>query len=84
LKHVLRRQASQPILAANEEQFQGMTHLTLRLPDFSRLNNMNKQITRVWTFESDSNPNIEYATLQYTDGSTSCNCKGWTRRLAAG
>ena len=44
---------------------------------------MNKQITRVWTFESDSNPNIEYETLQYTDGSTSCNCKGWTRRVAA-
>jgi hypothetical protein len=44
---------------------------------------MNKQTTRVWTFASDSNPNIEYETLQYTDGSTSCNCKGWTRRVAA-
>ena len=44
---------------------------------------MNKQITRVWTFASDSNPNIEYETLQYTDGTTSCNCKGWTRRVAA-
>jgi len=41
-----------------------------------------KQITRVWTFASDSNPNVEYETLQYTDGSTSCNCKGWTRRVA--
>jgi hypothetical protein len=28
---------------------------------------MNKQITRVWTFASDSNPNIEYETLQYQD-----------------
>ena len=44
---------------------------------------MNKPIHKVWTFPSDSNPNIEYETLQYTDGSTSCNCKGWTRRLAA-
>jgi hypothetical protein len=43
---------------------------------------MNKQITRVWSFASDSNPNIEYETLQYADGTTSCNCKGWTRRVA--
>lgn len=44
---------------------------------------MNKPITRVWTFPSDSNPNVEYQTLQYADGSTSCSCKGWTRRVAA-
>ena len=44
---------------------------------------MNKQITRVWTFASDSNPSITYQTLRYLDGSTSCNCKGWTRRVAA-
>ena len=44
---------------------------------------MNKTVSKVWTFPSDSNPAIEYETLQYTDGSTSCNCKGWTRRLAA-
>jgi hypothetical protein len=43
---------------------------------------MNKNITRVWTFASDSNPNIEYENLQYLDGSTSCNCMGWTRRVA--
>ena len=43
---------------------------------------MTKQITTVWTFASDSNPNVEYQTLQYADGSTSCNCKGWTRRVA--
>jgi hypothetical protein len=47
------------------------------------LHEMNNQITRVWSFASDSNPNIEYQTLQYADGSTSCNCKGWTRRVAA-
>ena len=44
---------------------------------------MNKPIQRVWTFASDSNPELEYQTLQYNDGTTSCNCKGWTRRLAA-
>ena len=44
---------------------------------------MNKPIQRVWTFRSDSNPDVEYQTLQYADGSTSCNCAGWTRRVAA-
>ena len=44
---------------------------------------MNRPILKVWTFPSDSNPDHEYQTLQYTDNTTSCNCKGWTRRLAA-
>ena len=43
---------------------------------------MNKPITRVWTFASDSNPDIEYETLLYADGTTSCSCKGWCRRVA--
>ena len=43
---------------------------------------MNKPIRKVWTFRSDSDPDIEYQTLQYADGSTSCPCKGWTRRVA--
>ena len=43
---------------------------------------MTKPIQRVWTFASDSNPDVEYQTLQYADGSTSCNCAGWTRRVA--
>jgi hypothetical protein len=43
---------------------------------------MTKQISRVWSFASDSNPKIEYETLQYRDGTTSCNCKGWTCRVA--
>ena len=43
---------------------------------------MNKQITKCWTFSSDSNSNVEYETLQYVDGTTSCSCKGWTRRVA--
>ena len=44
---------------------------------------MNKNISKVWTFRSDSNPNNEYETLQFVDGTMSCNCKGWTRRVAA-
>ena len=43
---------------------------------------MNKNISRVWTFRSDSNANVQYETLQFVDGTTSCNCKGWTRRVA--
>jgi len=42
---------------------------------------MNKRIIKVWTFRSDSNPGVEYESLQYEDGTTSCNCKGWTRRV---
>ena len=41
------------------------------------------KISKVWTFASDSNPSNQYETLQYVGGSTSCNCKGWTRRVAA-
>lgn len=37
-----------------------------------------KTIAKCWTFVSDSNPDNEYETLQYTDLSTSCNCRGWT------
>ena len=43
---------------------------------------MSKIISRVWTFQSDSNPNVSYETLQYADGTTSCNCMGWTRRVS--
>jgi hypothetical protein len=43
---------------------------------------MNKTISRVWMFASDSNPEIHYETLQYADGTTSCSCKGWCRRVA--
>jgi hypothetical protein len=44
---------------------------------------MNKNIRQVWTFPSDSNPNVNYETLRYEDGTSSCNCMGWTRRVAA-
>ena len=39
-------------------------------------------ILKSWLFTSDSNPNKEYETLQYADGTTSCNCKGWTMKKA--
>ena len=42
---------------------------------------MSKPILQAWTFGSDSNPAVQYETLRYTDGSTSCNCPGWTRRI---
>jgi predicted nucleic acid-binding Zn finger protein len=44
---------------------------------------MSKPIHQVWTFRSDSNPDLEYQTLQYIGGATSCNCPGWTKRVAA-
>ena len=39
-----------------------------------------KAIAKVWTMLS-SNGHTEYETLQYTDGSASCNCPGWTRHV---
>ncbi len=43
---------------------------------------MKPNIAQVWTFRSDSSDR-EYETLRYVDGATSCNCPGWTRRIAA-
>lgn len=40
----------------------------------------NKAVARVWTFESSSGKKT-YETLQYEDGTTSCNCMGWTRHV---
>lgn len=40
-----------------------------------------KTISKVWIFQSDSNPDKEYEAILYTDGSTSCNCFGWCRRV---
>lgn len=34
-------------------------------------------IAKTWFFQSNSNPDKMYETTQYTDGSTSCQCKGW-------
>lgn len=44
---------------------------------------MSKDVAKVWTFRSDSNPRKTYETLKYIDGTTSCGCPGWTRRVAA-
>lgn len=40
-----------------------------------------KTVAKCWTFASDSNPDKTYETLQYADGSTSCGCMGWTRKV---
>lgn len=46
---------------------------------------MPSNIAQVWNFPSSSGT-AQYETLQYVDGSTSCNCKGWTmlRKNAGG
>jgi len=33
-------------------------------------------------FPSASRANVTYTARLYSDGSSSCNCKGWTRRVA--
>ena len=40
-----------------------------------------KKIQHVWIFESSSSDN-SHETLQYDDGSTSCSCPGWCKRVA--
>ena len=40
-----------------------------------------KSIAKMWYFPSSSGSKT-YETLQYDDGSTSCNCMGWCRRVA--
>ena len=43
-----------------------------------------KVVAKVWLFASESNPKKEpYQTLLYTNGETSCNCRGWTQHVAA-
>jgi len=39
-------------------------------------------IAKCWTFASSSGRGT-YQTLLYADGSTSCDCPGWCRRVAA-
>lgn len=39
-------------------------------------------ISKCWTFASSSGSG-RYQTLQYADGTTSCECPGWCRRVAA-
>jgi hypothetical protein len=38
---------------------------------------MSKEIAKAWTFKSSSGKGT-YQTLQYQDGTTSCDCRGWT------
>ena len=42
---------------------------------------MTKTISKIWTFASSSGGK-PYETIQYSDSSTSCQCKGWTRHFA--
>jgi hypothetical protein len=42
---------------------------------------MSKAVKKVWRFPSSSSDKT-YETLQYDDDTTSCNCPGWTRRVA--
>lgn len=42
---------------------------------------MNKKIVRSFNFRSSSSASIIYQTLLYSDGSASCNCPGWARRV---
>ncbi len=39
-------------------------------------------ISKCWTFASSSGSGT-YQTLLYADGTTSCDCPGWCRRVAA-
>lgn len=48
---------------------------------FNEQTNMSKQIAIAFSFASSSNPNKTYQTLQYVDGTLSCDCPGWTRRV---
>jgi len=43
---------------------------------------MKAAIAKCWTFPS-SRGDRRYQTLLYADGSTSCDCPGWCRRVAA-
>ena len=35
-------------------------------------------------FSSDSNPGKEYQVIVWSDGTVSCDCPGWTRRVPVG
>lgn len=44
---------------------------------------MPKEIATAFVFQSDSNPAKTYQCLQYTDGTTSCDCPGWKFKRAS-
>ena len=39
---------------------------------------MHKTPETTWQMPSSSNPSKSYETIKYTDGTTSCDCRGWT------
>lgn len=45
---------------------------------------MPKKIEYCYVFRSSSDPDKTYQTLSYSDGTTSCDCPGWTRRCVGG
>lgn len=42
-----------------------------------------KPVKQIFPFRSKSDPKKSYECILYTDNTTSCNCPGWTRRVAA-
>ncbi len=52
-----------------------------KIQEFSYKAHGKKQKT--WTFPSSSS-NKEYETVKWDDGTYSCNCPGWTRRVKNG
>ncbi len=42
------------------------------------------EVASVFPYKSSSSPGTVYECRLYTDGSTSCQCPGWTRRIGAG
>lgn len=42
-----------------------------------------KVVACTYWFKSESNPRRTYETLEYEDGTTSCSCPGWCRRVDA-
>ena len=46
-------------------------------------NKIGRTIVRQFQYRSSSSPNITYSTLLYDDGTASCNCPAWTRRVDA-
>lgn len=43
----------------------------------------NVPIMQQFEYPSQSSPGLNYTVLLYADGSTSCNCRGWTQRVAS-
>jgi len=44
---------------------------------------MKASVIKAWLFKSESAGWRRYQTLQYSDGTLSCDCPGWTRRVSS-